>query len=294
MRLIVFGAGDFGIKFIKEYAGKNEIVAIVDNYCNDCFKMGHKILKPNAILDLEYDKLVICLADETVKDVARVKAVYEQLFNLGIPIEKIMLQNFKSYEVDNFRPRTKFAEVVASELKNVNGAVAECGVLRGNFAGILNLHFNDRKLYLFDTFEGFDEQDIEAEKNAEAQEWLFEFGAKEIYANGSEILALLRCPYKENVEIRKGYVPNTFEGLENVKFCFVNLDMDLYQPTINALDFFYDKLEANGMILLHDYFQPKLPGIKQAVDEFVSSKPKSSFRTFPIGDGISIGLIKVK
>ncbi|MDR3334041.1 MAG: TylF/MycF family methyltransferase [Treponema sp.] len=42
--------------------------------------------------------------------------------------------------------------------RNIEGAVAELGVFKGDFAKRLNIAFPDRKLYLFDTFDGFDEQ----------------------------------------------------------------------------------------------------------------------------------------
>lgn len=293
MRLMIFGAGNYGSKYIQKYVGNNQIVAFVDNYNEIGYKFGHEIIKPEQMINYEYDKVIICLADKTSNDVAIIESVYNQLIENNVPIEKIMLQNFQSFEMALYSPRTKFAEDIAKDLKNVNGAVAECGVFRGNFAGVLNSNFEDKKLYLFDTFSGFDDKDINEEKNDKADEWLSN-GAKEMFTIGSEILSLLRCPYKQNVEIRKGFVPETFVGLEDEKFCFVNLDMDLYQPTVKAPNFFYERLEYDGMILLHDYFHPKLPGIKQAVDEFIASQPLYSVKTFPIGDGISMGLIKTK
>jgi O-methyltransferase len=48
--------------------------------------------------------------------------------------------------------------------KNIGGNVAELGVYRGDFAQYINIAFPDRKLYLFDTFEGFDEKDITLEE----------------------------------------------------------------------------------------------------------------------------------
>ena len=46
----------------------------------------------------------------------------------------------------------------------VPGDVAELGVYRGDFAVLLNLAFSERRLHLFDTFDGFDERDIAAER----------------------------------------------------------------------------------------------------------------------------------
>ena len=57
-------------------------------------------------------------------------------------------------------------ELVSYEIakKNLAGNVAELGVYKGKFARYLNQYFPDRLLYLFDTFEGFDNRDIEREK----------------------------------------------------------------------------------------------------------------------------------
>lgn len=49
-------------------------------------------------------------------------------------------------------------------VSGVPGDVAELGVYRGDFAVLLNLAFSERRLHLFDTFDGFDERDIAAER----------------------------------------------------------------------------------------------------------------------------------
>lgn len=294
MRIIIFGAGNFCKKFIQDYANNDQIIAIADNNTTDDFKYGHKVIKPTEIANFEYDRILICIDDYIVSTANAVENIYNQLFSLGVDKAKIMLQNFKSVEGVNDKPRTQFLEFAAEQLKEVKGDVAECGVFKGHFAGVLNKNFSDRKLYLFDTFSGFDEKDIKEEINPETDVWLNDMGCKEQYSNGSEILAFLRCPNKENVIINKGYVPETLKAVENEKFCFVNLDMDLYLPTIAALNFFYERLEPNGIILLHDYYNPMLLGVKDALSEFIESNPNFLLSTFPIGDSLSIGLIKIK
>src|ERR1041385_1300392 len=49
-------------------------------------------------------------------------------------------------------------ELCSNEIKanNLQGDVAEVGVYKGEFAKRLNQLFPAKKLYLFDTFEGFD------------------------------------------------------------------------------------------------------------------------------------------
>lgn len=53
-------------------------------------------------------------------------------------------------------------ELTVKELRKrkIKGNVAEAGVFRGEFAQYINDAFPDKKLYLFDTFDGFDANEI--------------------------------------------------------------------------------------------------------------------------------------
>ena len=55
--------------------------------------------------------------------------------------------------------------------QGVAGSIAELGVYQGELASVLNRLFADRKLYLFDTFEGFSNADLSSgeEKNFSKQ-----------------------------------------------------------------------------------------------------------------------------
>ncbi len=58
------------------------------------------------------------------------------------------------------------AQLISQELydQKVRGAIAELGVFRGFNASVLNHFFPDRRLYLFDTFEGFDPRDVKVDE----------------------------------------------------------------------------------------------------------------------------------
>ena len=43
------------------------------------------------------------------------------------------------------------------------------------------------------------------------------------------------------------------------------MDVDLYQPTLDAFAYFFPRLEAGGLIVTDDY---NWPGGRKAVDEF--------------------------
>ena len=99
-----------------------------------------------------------------------------------------------------------------------------------------------------------------------------------------------KMTYPSNVIIKKGWFPQSAEGIEDT-FCFVNLDTDLYQPILSGLEFFWDKIEIGGCILVHDYFHPMLPGVKKAVEDFEKMKDVK-LQKMPIGDGCSIAILK--
>jgi len=154
-------------------------------------------------------------------------------------------------------------ELVAFEIchRKIEGSVAELGVYKGDFAALINELFPDRKLYLFDTFEGFNEKDIIIERETSFSD------ASQDFSNTSIEEIIRKMKYKENVIIKKGYFPDTALDIED-KFCFVSIDVDLYQPTKKGLEFFYNKLVKGGYIFVHDFNNSGYKGVRQAVYEF--------------------------
>ncbi|GHU50057.1 hypothetical protein AGMMS49975_00330 [Clostridia bacterium] len=94
---------------------------------------------------------------------------------------------------------------------------------------------------------------------------------------------------RPNVVLKKGYIPDTFADIEEKEFVFVNLDMDLYAPTLAALRFFKDKMTKRAVIIVHDYFNKLLTGVKKAVKEFAE---EADISLIPIGDSYSIAVIQ--
>jgi O-methyltransferase len=151
----------------------------------------------------------------------------------------------------------------------IEGALAELGVYKGDFAWQLNEQFPGRKLYLFDTFEGFQEQDIDVERQiggAKARAHAFSDTSKE------EVLA--RMPHGEQVVVKKGYFPAVLGTPQpqpqeaEERFALVSIDADLYAPTLAGLNYFYPRLNPGGLIILHDYNNRRFEGVRKAADKF--------------------------
>lgn len=304
MKILVFGAGANG-KACKQYLAQtqDELVAFLDNDAEKHFvidKNGNKtpVYRPEKAADLQYDQIWISNGQ-----LPAALEMENQLKELHIPQEKVLvliknqallmnvLVPYNQYdeETDNRVAWLRnFAGYAAAQ--NLAGNVAECGVCMGEFSYYINKYFPDKSLYLFDTFSGFDEQDLCADRSLNNDRFLDGmFNNKDLFAAANEQIVLARMQHQEKCILRKGYFPETAEGIED-QFCFVNLDMDLYQPMLAGLRFFYSKMCPGGVILMHDYFHPELPGVKQAVEEF-EKETQITLCKVPIGDFCSIAVI---
>jgi len=63
----------------------------------------------------------------------------------------------------------------------------------------------------------------------------------------------------------------------------VHIDVDLYEPTLDSLNFFYPKLVKDGVIVCDDYGITQFPGAKKAVDEFLEKNNYKLFYEVPMG-----------
>lgn len=169
----------------------------------------------------------------------------------------------------------------------IPGNVAEAGVYQGETAWYINALFPDRKLYLFDTFSGFDSEDLKDDDKNERYRLDTDF------SNTSVQMVLDRMPYPQNCIIKKGWFPDSAADVDD-RFCLVRLDMDLYQPIKAGLEFFYPKMVPGGYILVHDCRSSHYAGAREALLEFCRENGLS-YMCMPDKLGtaiISIGLPK--
>jgi O-methyltransferase len=163
---------------------------------------------------------------------------------------------------------------------NVAGNVAEVGVYKGDFAMRLNLLFRDRKLYLFDTFEGFAPSDVKFDQQEGFSEGNQDFSATTLAR------VKVRMPYPDQCEFRKGLFPSTVEGLED-QFCFVSLDADLFTPIYEGLKYFYPRLSRGGYVFVHDFNNEEYKGARAAVLQFTKEQ-KIGYIPIPDSGGTAI------
>jgi O-methyltransferase len=240
--------------------------------------LGREVISPKELKNREFDKIYI-LSSMSVDDIFT-----DLTEKYDIPADKIERAHI---DFTN-RTRERFVTFVANEAKKrgVDGSVAEGGVFKGDFAKVINKNFPDSKLYLFDTFSGFDDRDFNNDNAFKSN-----YNTHSHLVDTSVDIVLKKLPFPKNAIIRKGYFPEITVGDEQLaqeRFLFVNLDFDLYSPIKAGLEFFFPKLVDGGIILIHDYFNSNFEADK-AVDEFCAEH-----RVYPIsiGDTLSVAVTK--
>ena len=303
-RIILFGSGSAVKDFLSIAPAQIEIVALMDNNVarHGTVIDGHEVISPDRVMEFAIDYVVIAAravdvirselvgygfpADkivayypsfsQTLHDAANrdVRILNEKLF-LSIPplgLATMYLDLAGTREAADQLPRDFVRDqafrLAARQIADmgVKGAVAELGVWQGDQARLLNDLFPDRPLYLFDTFSGFAEQDLGPEAGRQ-----FSSSVVGDFANTSIPLVMSKMPHPGNVHIVQGFFPATTLGID-ARFAFVSLDVDLHDPILAGLEWFYDRLSHGGYIFVHDYNNRRYQGVRAAVDQFVRSR----------------------
>ena len=145
----------------------------------------------------------------------------------------------------------------------VEGAFAECGVFRGFSAYFLRWLMEGaeaapKAFHLIDSFEGLSEPG-EADRlliDGAPQENLHKSGhfkveMDEVYACFGGL---------ENIYWHKGWIPEVLEELPEQAWAFVHIDVDLYEPTKAALEYFLPRMSPGGIVVNDDFASPAFPG----------------------------------
>ena len=78
----------------------------------------------------------------------------------------------------------------------------------------------------------------------------------------------------KNVELIKGditkTVPKYLKTHPELKISLLNLDTDIYEPSVTILENLYPRLVKNGVLILDDY--GIFPGETKAVDDYFKNK----------------------
>jgi O-methyltransferase len=168
----------------------------------------------------------------------------------------------------------------ATAVQELEGEAAEVGVYRGGTARALGEIFlkYGKTVHLFDTFAGMPTTDEGKDLHKTG-----DFGDTSVEAVRGFLSDL------PNVRFYPGIFPGTCGPVEDKRFAFVHVDVDIHASVRACCEFFYPRMNRAGIMLFDDYGFPSCPGAKTAVDEFFAGK-KERLIYYPSGQGVIIKL----
>ncbi|MCL2416546.1 MAG: TylF/MycF family methyltransferase [Bacteroidales bacterium] len=165
---------------------------------------------------------------------------------------------------------------------NIEGDFVECGVWKGGSAMLIaatldQLRCYDKKVYLYDTFEGMSEPSekdknyagVDAKKQLTNQKNNKENSLIWAYCSIGHVkqnFSKINYPI-ENVFFVKGKVEDTIHVDSHKKVSLLRLDTDWYESTYHEMKYLYPVLEKGGVIIIDDYGHWQ--GAREAIDQYM-------------------------
>lgn len=163
---------------------------------------------------------------------------------------------------------------------DIPGDIVECGVFQGTgvlyWARMVQV-FNPlsrRKVIGFDTFSGYPDTDTGAQDLQAGDEFLKKTGYRGFPAADITGIAA-RLGLDRRVELIEGdaleTIPDYVEKNHGFRIALLNLDFDIFKPTLAALKYLYPIVVPGGIIILDEYAVHEW-GESGAVDEYFKGK----------------------
>ncbi len=160
---------------------------------------------------------------------------------------------------------------------SLEGARAECGVFQGlnalyvcRVAALKWPGFTGAGFHLVDSFEGFPEprpEDfiaVRRGKTGTARAPAYRQGAA---AASLEHVRRVLHDFP-GIHFHPGFIPQILTRLPETPWAFVHIDVDLYQPTLESLEYFYPRMVKGGIVICDDYGSMLFPGARKAWDQY--------------------------
>ena len=157
------------------------------------------------------------------------------------------------------------------KIKQIEGDIVECGVWRGGFSIFLALMFPEKKIWMVDSFNGF-------QKLSDAK--FTSYIRERFVDDGSSFNNYCKCSDDEvrknmaeydlyegdRIKLLKGYVRDTLPTAPIDKISLLRVDVDAHSATLEVLTYLYPKVISGGLIIFDDTC---IEGAKIAINTFL-------------------------
>lgn len=195
---------------------------------------------------------------------------------------------------------------IFKKILHVNGSIVECGSLHGagtltwaKLSAIFEPSNHTRKVFAFDTFEGFPSihsKDSDTGTFNELTTGGLKGSTDESIAEAVRIFDLNRpISHIEKVKLVKGDVMDTthtfIEENPQLVVSLLYLDFDLYEPTKRALEAFLPLMPKGAVIVFDELNAEIFPGETRAVDEVIGLS-NLRIERFPFDSYVSFAVLE--
>jgi hypothetical protein len=144
----------------------------------------------------------------------------------------------------------------------------------------LDFNSTGKSFWLFDTFNG-----IPTEQVSERERDIGILAENE--ANYSECFELARANFGAfpGAHLIRGRVPHVLTTVEIDHVAYLSIDMNIVEPEVAALTFFWDKLTPGAPVVLDDYGWTQHLAQKEAMDVLASERDVKILE-LPTGQGL--------
>ena len=160
----------------------------------------------------------------------------------------------------------------------IPGLRAECGVYRG-FSSLLMCRaaravypaYDGSGMHVLDSFERFsaptkfDMIPVRNDRGLVESQPPFPPNSRPDTSLAEVKRALAEFP---GLAIRQGWLPHALRDLPESSWSFLHLDVDLYEPTLGGLEYFYPRLSPGGIIITDDYGTEDYSGARKAWERY--------------------------
>jgi hypothetical protein len=214
-------------------------------------------------------------------------------------LKRILNKEFRLLQIENFKDNYSFDDVLNNfneltyrhyyifysaylAFSRTSGKfLVECGVGAGMSAFFCMSFFSrytDSKLYLYDSFSRMRKEDLKFETENDRENSYAYLSIDQVKKN--------LVQFKKQIIFNQGYIPETFKINQNPKeICWLHIDLDSASASLDALKFFYNKIEKNGIILINSYGIIGHHDLRRIVEDFFEKK-NVFFLILPTGQAL--------
>lgn len=166
--------------------------------------------------------------------------------------KKITMVNFREFQtiLDHY-----------DNILKIPGDIVECGCWRGGFSIFLSTLFANKKIWVCDSFAGFQPLDHATYEYAGERHipsmthnmiGPMSISLEEVQNYFIEYNLLDKNKQNDRIQFIKGFVKDSLptSGIENISL--LRIDVDAFSATLEVLELLYDKVSVGGFIVFDD------------------------------------------